>query len=342
MEMQGEYETPENVRTLPVRGFAQIDNDYFDRLMGVVSPTGYYCLMYLVRRTLGYNRKSVRVTLDDLQTATGLSRHTVLKALDDLARMRIVCSDASERGRTQVRTFTMLPIEDWCLDSTQSEPDQISAKNALVEKKARTSAKTELVRAKTALVEPETSAKNAPLLNTEREIHSPKTERENDAVASSATASAARSVSPKPSKSRKLTDEQLAAHRQEAVYIADVLTRYRTELHVSKLPAEGQQRNGARWFYTAGLDGSPVPPDDVMQWYRLTKSQPFWRGTFLSLMSLQKPYTEHAGDIGAYRSTIAQKGAHSNGHAKTQTPIAGARQPDWKNDGKYAAFVDDD
>lgn len=151
---------------------------------------------------------------------------------------------------------------------------------------------------------------------------------------------------------RKLTDEQLAAHREEAAYIGTVLTAYRAALHITQLPSEKQQRAGARWFYTAREGGQSVPPDELMEWYRLTKTLPFWQGKLLSLVSLQNPYTEHAGDLEAYRQTVEREtkqqrgannyGARANGRgtstrAGTSGPPA---PPNAKRHGVYASLVD--
>lgn len=155
--------------------------------------------------------------------------------------------------------------------------------------------------------------------------------RETDAIASGVTATPHTAAAPvvssdEPSSRRrtpatkaaprKLSDEALAANRAKALYTNAVLAAFQTVLHAHQLPRVGQQRAGAHWFYTAGPDGTPITPEAVMEWYRLTKRLPFWRGKFLSLMSLQSPFTEHAGDLDTYRATI--EGAQGDGNATTR------------------------
>ena len=103
----------DNVRVLPVRGFTQVDNAYYEGLFGKVSPTAYYCLTYVVRNTLGYHRQGVRLSFKQLGDALGLSRNTAMKGLQELEAKHIIGSDGGERGRTQVRAYFLLPIEGY-------------------------------------------------------------------------------------------------------------------------------------------------------------------------------------------------------------------------------------
>ena len=127
----------DNVRVLPVRGFTQVDNAYFDGLFGKVSPTAYLCLTYLIRNTVGYHRQGVRLSFKQLCEALDLSRNTAMRGIQELEAARIIGSDGDERGRTQVRAYFLLPIDGWtlsapCATSANSELDVTSPNSTLV------------------------------------------------------------------------------------------------------------------------------------------------------------------------------------------------------------------
>lgn len=317
---------PDNVRVLPARGgFAQIDNAYFDRLIGVLSPTTYYCLMYLVRRTVGYRTESVKASLAEIAEATKLSRHTIIKALDDLKSAGIIASDADERGRTQVRTLTVLPVIQWRVTApapTAPATDcPTSAKSALVPETPQLVQKMHQTSAKNALVTAPTSAKNAPLLNTKRNTHRKDTDadasRTADADAtpmpmpdtSSSQPSAVQEKKKRPTaaRTRKLTDEQLEAHRVEAAWCSALLADYCAALDVTELPKsqEGKERQAAHWFYgqLAGVEDGAAK---VMACYRLLKRDPFWQNRPLSLQKLTEHFPEYRRDPKGFREHIEQ------------------------------------
>ena len=171
METRGDYRagqsadepaadaTPEKVLTM--RPYTKVSNDYYDALIGVVSPSAYYVLHFLIRQTCGFHRDTTRSSLSVIAEATNLSRHTVITALRELQDMHIVTSDGDTLTRTQIRTYQMQPAESWRL------PSKTSAKIALVERRKRTSAKIAPVQAETsaenALDDAPTSAKIAPI-----------------------------------------------------------------------------------------------------------------------------------------------------------------------------------
>lgn len=181
METRGEYRVGDNdastdteqkqsnVRAFPARaGFTQADNAYFDGLFGCVSPTAYYCLMYVVRNTLGYHRESVRLSFKQLGDALGLSRNTAMKGLQELEAARVIGSDGSERGRTQVRAYHLLPIDGWTLPQPTTSPnfalDDTSPENAL----APTSPNFDTTSAENGLVGGQTSPNFGHPINKER------------------------------------------------------------------------------------------------------------------------------------------------------------------------------
>lgn len=115
---------------------------------------------------------------------------------------------------------------------------------------------------------------------------------------------------------RKLTDDQLAAHRAEQGWCSALLADYRTELGVATLPSEGKERAAAHWFY-AQLQDVEDGAAKVMACYRLTKRDPFWQNRPLSLQKLTELFTEYRRDPAGYRARIEQ--------ARTPRPAYAAR-----------------
>ena len=130
-------------------------------------------------------------------------------------------------------------------------------------------------------------------------------EQNNDANASRASADAddappppaassnvsSPSSKPKPrTRERKLSDEQLAAHREEQAYVAALIKGVQDFNRIKgKLPNHESERGAAHWFYRAN-DGEPAPVEDVMACYRATKHARFWSGKYLTLRHLEGCY----------------------------------------------------
>lgn len=294
MEPQGTYQagnatadddaTPEKV--IPLRTWTRVYNDYYDALIGVVSPSAYYVLQYLIRQTLGFHRDGTRSSLSVIAEATNLSRHTVITALRELQDMHIVTSDGDTLTRTQIRTYQMQPADSWNL------PPKTSAKIALVEKRKRTSAKIALDTAQTsadnALDGASTSAKIA-LIKSKLEKKENKRKENTDDANASADAQA-RSATPRKSPPKKQpkqeTPEEKEARVAEAVYVTDLCKQQLAYLHCAKSPKAGQDRAGGHWFYTAGPDGASADAEQVMALYQVVKRTPFWQGKFLTLQAI--------------------------------------------------------
>lgn len=310
-----------NVRVLPVRGgFTQIDNTYLDGLWGIISPSAHICLLYIVRQTHGYRRESVRLSFKQLGDALGLSRNTVMKALAELEAAHIIGSDDSERGRTQVRAYFPLPAAAWTL------PDATSAKNELVGTSAdielaTTSAKNELVVSKIALVGAQTSAKNE--LHINKDINTVSKDN-SDAYASGAADASAppRRPSKKRERQRKLTDEELPAQREEAVWCNNLLAALRSELGVSKLPTEGKERAAAHWFYGELRDVEGAV-EKIMACWRATKRDQFWQDKPLSLQKLTEFFPEYRRDPKGYRERME----HGGGRSRAPLAVPDAAPP---------------
>ena len=315
MESQGTYQadasadetrddaTPEKV--VPLRPYTKVYNDYYEALIGVVSPSAYYVLHYLIRQTCGFHRDATRSSLSVIADATNLSRHTVITALRELQDMHIVTSDGDTLTRTQIRTYQMQPADSWQL------PSKTSAKIALVEKRKRTSAKIAhddtQTSADNALDDTSTSAKIAPIKRKPERKGNQRKENQTDATASAERGIASASLE-KPSRQKpKLSGEALERHQAEAAYISDLVKRLRDHLHGAKLPNDKQERAAGHWFYTAGKDEMPADPEQVMACYAVVKHAPFWSGRFLSLQSLKTFWPEWMADPAQVKRTVADE-----------------------------------
>jgi|GEM_PF-3584191 len=154
--------------------------------------------------------------------------------------------------------------------------------------------------------------------------------------------------SPASRRTPKLTGEVLEAHRAEQAYVSQVLNAYIQRLGASvKLANPGRERNAAHWFYTA-KDGQPVPVEEIMDCYDITKRTSFWRTKPLSLMKLKEYWLEYQADPAEYRAANGGNNGtrtNSGGPAASSTGrTASPRKaepviPDPTADGEYAAFI---
>jgi hypothetical protein len=297
----------DNVRVLPVRGFTQVDNAYYDGLLGKVSPTAYYCLTYIVRNTLGYHRQGVRLSFKQLGDALGLSRNTAMRGIQELEAARIIGSDGGERGRTQVRAYFLLPIEGWTLDS----PCSTSAKTEL----DTTSPKSALVVSKIALVGAQTSPKIGHLRNKERKKLSKQTscpmpDGTDTAVAPSVPAAPPAPPAPtaptapsKPSAPSKTLSEDSDAV-QLAAYLRDRILAHSPNARDAKaalLPAKLHQ-----WARLIDLmlrvDGRT--PDGIRAVIDFATTDSFWQSNILSPGKLREQYDRLEARMRTRRTTV--------------------------------------
>lgn len=108
----------EGLRLVPApsqRHWTMLDNAYVDTLMRTISAPAMCALIYLTRETVGYHRESVRASFAQLAEALGCTRNTAMRAVQELEAAHVVATVGQRRGRTQARTFTLLPEEAWTL-----------------------------------------------------------------------------------------------------------------------------------------------------------------------------------------------------------------------------------
>ena len=319
-------------KVLTMRPYTKKDNAYADRLIGVASPSAYYLLDYLIRQTVGFHRETVRYSSKQLATVTKLSQRTIFTAIRELETLHVIAKDAGDMGRTQIRTFRLLSADEWRLPERDT---QTTAKFAVVEKRKRTTAKNtvdgQTTTAKFAEGDTQTTANFADLIK--KEESKEKREKEND---SDANASAERDTAPatpeKPTRQkRKLSPEARERHNAEAAYVSDLCKRQLAALKCGKSPKPGEDRAGGHGYYTAGQDGAPADPEQVIALLRVVKQSPHYSGQYLTLQATIRYWPEWLLDPKNVRDSIAVERrkadyarAAANGH-KAQRP-AGREQ----------------
>jgi hypothetical protein len=283
----------DNVRVLPVRGFTQVDNAYYEGLFGKVSPTAYYCLTYVVRNTLGYHRPALRLSFKQLGDALGLSRNTAMKGLQELEAKHIIGSDGGERGRTQVRAYFLLPIEGWTLDDS---PCATSPNTEL----ATTSPKSALVVSKIGLVEPPTSPKIGHLRNKERNTA---TKQTSSSMPDGTDAAPATPSTPAKAPAKTLPEDGDAV--QLAAYLRDHILAHSPNARDAKAalaPAKLQQ-----WARPIDLmlriDGRT--PDGTRAVIDFATTDSFWQSNILSPGKLRDQYDQLEAKMRKRRTVTA-------------------------------------
>lgn len=77
-------------------GYTAIANEIMEQLaMAPISRDGFRCVLFLLRKTYGYNRKTDRISLAQWAEGTGLKRQNVWRELQRLQAQRIIVSAAS-------------------------------------------------------------------------------------------------------------------------------------------------------------------------------------------------------------------------------------------------------
>jgi hypothetical protein len=120
MEEQTPYLTMKSDEPEPstIQPYTQVRNDLLDIAMPHLSSAAFCVVMRIERHTSGYHRESAVISISSqLTRETGLSKPTVLKAIDELERRGIVQVDTPGAGRARASTFRILPCDAWQLSS---------------------------------------------------------------------------------------------------------------------------------------------------------------------------------------------------------------------------------
>lgn len=94
--------------------YTAIPNWIMDDVMPVISPASAKVLMYVLRRTAGWQRESDAISVRQFSTALNLSKPTVLKALKELIGHRVIAVDyGSTHGDRDVNVYSVLGSQDF-------------------------------------------------------------------------------------------------------------------------------------------------------------------------------------------------------------------------------------
>jgi hypothetical protein len=94
--------------------YTAIPNWIIDDVMPVISPASAKVLMYVLRRTAGWQRESDAISVRQFSTTLNLSKPTVLKALKELIGHRVIAVDyGSTHGDRDVNVYSVLGSQDF-------------------------------------------------------------------------------------------------------------------------------------------------------------------------------------------------------------------------------------
>ncbi|RYZ86785.1 MAG: MarR family transcriptional regulator, partial [Moraxellaceae bacterium] len=80
--------------------YNKVLNDVFDVVQPNVTPVAFSVFMAVWRKTVGFNKKSDRISLTQLEKATGTTRPTVIKAMAELVTKELILEVTNKRGNT--------------------------------------------------------------------------------------------------------------------------------------------------------------------------------------------------------------------------------------------------
>jgi len=92
--------------------YTDVDNAYYDDVLGVISPGAYVCLSYIIRDTAKHHCERGNFSYQQMALALSLARNTVVKALQELASVGLIAIDDDT---AMGHTYTLLPPEQWRL-----------------------------------------------------------------------------------------------------------------------------------------------------------------------------------------------------------------------------------
>lgn len=101
--------------------YTQTPNDLFDEIMIGLSEAQLKTLLYIIRRTLGYHIRKRPMRISSIQTGTGLGRTSVINALTDLAKMKLI---DVQRKQGKISNVTLIIDDETRTDFVPPEEGQ--------------------------------------------------------------------------------------------------------------------------------------------------------------------------------------------------------------------------
>jgi phage replication O-like protein O len=90
-----------DVNMLPTKkNFTKVSNKILDALMPMMTPYEVVVLLFIIRRTHGFNRVDVRLSTSAIQKGTGLSKDGISKAIKALIEYGFITKNGSNQKGT--------------------------------------------------------------------------------------------------------------------------------------------------------------------------------------------------------------------------------------------------
>ena len=94
-------------------------------LLAAADLTGgeFRCLLFILRKTYGWQKKSDALSYGQIATATGLSRRGVINSIQSLIAKRLLIASDATIGRNGSRVYSFNKyFEQWCPTVVNGEP----------------------------------------------------------------------------------------------------------------------------------------------------------------------------------------------------------------------------
>lgn len=89
-------------------GYVKFDNDLYDAVLRQpLRITQLKAVMYIIRKTVGFNKIEDRISISKMADEVGCTRRAMINAVHDLQKMGIV-----EMGKTSPGRITSMRISD--------------------------------------------------------------------------------------------------------------------------------------------------------------------------------------------------------------------------------------
>ncbi len=96
--------------------FTRIHNDILEAItLGKFTIREYKCLLFLLRKTYGWQKKAEHISLSQWEQGTGIKKQNVAKALANLSKRNVIYRDISTGGRGKSSKYSFNKYFDkWC------------------------------------------------------------------------------------------------------------------------------------------------------------------------------------------------------------------------------------
>ena len=79
-----------NAYSIPVQNYTQMPNVIFDHWQAILSPSQFSVLLCICRKTFGWHKFEDNISCKQIEAKTGLSKHTILSAIDKLIEYNLI------------------------------------------------------------------------------------------------------------------------------------------------------------------------------------------------------------------------------------------------------------